>query len=296
MKLAVFSDIHSNYAALDTCFKQAVKQKVEGFLLLGDYVTDCPFPLKTMQLLYEIKNNYPTWMIRGNREEYLLTHHHASKKTWTASSSTGSLLYTYENLTQCDLDFFHTLPMTSLVEIDAYPKILLCHGSPMDTKEHLYANASVTDAYFSRIKEQYMFAGHTHIQEMACGRETYFLNPGSLGMPLQEDTKAQFALLEGEDKQWHIKLCQLEYDVTNLLHEFETSGLISKGKWFAKIMRLQIQTGHDYLNPCISHAHKLALHSESFVDPAAIPEKYWTEAVKQLHIPLQIEEAEEVHR
>ena len=56
MILAVFSDIHSNYHGFHACYEEAVKRGVNQFLFLGDYVSDCAYPEKTMALLYHIRD------------------------------------------------------------------------------------------------------------------------------------------------------------------------------------------------------------------------------------------------
>ena len=72
MDIAVFSDVHGNYSALQASIDYAVGKGITNFLLLGDYVTDCPYPQKTMELIYVLRKYFTTYIIRGNREEYLL--------------------------------------------------------------------------------------------------------------------------------------------------------------------------------------------------------------------------------
>lgn len=55
MKAAVLSDIHSNYHAFRACFQDAQMHGVDGFIFLGDYVSDLAEPEKTLDLLYEIR-------------------------------------------------------------------------------------------------------------------------------------------------------------------------------------------------------------------------------------------------
>ena len=73
-------DIHSNHYALETCIKHALDQKADEFLFLGDYISDCPCPQKTMQIIYEMQKNYKCFFIRGNREDYMLQHKKIRKK------------------------------------------------------------------------------------------------------------------------------------------------------------------------------------------------------------------------
>ncbi|MDF2889187.1 MAG: metallophosphoesterase [Lacrimispora sp.] len=56
MKIGVLADIHSNYHGFRACYEEAVKRGVDQFLFLGDYVSDCAYPEKTMELLYHIRD------------------------------------------------------------------------------------------------------------------------------------------------------------------------------------------------------------------------------------------------
>lgn len=51
MKLAVISDVHGNYKALEAFLAYIGKNPVDGIVCLGDYVTDSPYPQRTMELL-----------------------------------------------------------------------------------------------------------------------------------------------------------------------------------------------------------------------------------------------------
>ena len=58
MKLAVFSDIHSNRVALEACFREAERRRADMWIFLGDYVSDCAFPHRTMELLYRAQKEH----------------------------------------------------------------------------------------------------------------------------------------------------------------------------------------------------------------------------------------------
>lgn len=59
MRVAVFSDIHGNYHAFKECIKIALNRKVDGFIFLGDYLGEFPYPQRTMKLIYDLsRRNY----------------------------------------------------------------------------------------------------------------------------------------------------------------------------------------------------------------------------------------------
>lgn len=58
MRIAAFGDIHSNHIALKACMDAAERGGVDGVVFLGDYVSDCACPQKTLSLLREIGSSY----------------------------------------------------------------------------------------------------------------------------------------------------------------------------------------------------------------------------------------------
>ena len=110
MKLAVISDLHGNYYALAKVLAFLRSQEIDGIIGLGDFVTDGPFPQRMMRVLREMQEEFPCYLVRGNREEYLLENIR-HPQNWKAGSSTSGLLdYTFRNLTGQDLEFFEHLP------------------------------------------------------------------------------------------------------------------------------------------------------------------------------------------
>jgi hypothetical protein len=74
MQIAMMSDIHSNHTALTACLNHALALGADQFLFLGDTVSDCAYPEKTLSLLHELSAQFPCRFIAGNREEYMLHH------------------------------------------------------------------------------------------------------------------------------------------------------------------------------------------------------------------------------
>lgn len=110
MKVGVIADIHSNQIAFRACVDYMVNAGCEEFLLLGDFISDTAGARQTMELLYELMEQFPCHVLRGNREEYMIEQRkirekEEEEKFWLANSASGNLLYTYRQLTERDLDF-----------------------------------------------------------------------------------------------------------------------------------------------------------------------------------------------
>lgn len=246
MKLALLGDIHSNDWALKVCLEYCSEEGVEGYIFLGDYVSDCPEPQNTLLQIYDIRKRYPTWCIRGNREDYQLNYHHGKVTGWKNNSNSGSLLYTYEQLTEQDLKFFQCCPASRRISIDDMPEFIICHGSPENTSELLHFNSSLSKRYLREIDTELLVCAHTHVQGIyeAYGRR--LINPGSVGLAMLQAGMAQFAVLHSIRRQWVPEFITLEYDVENYIKQYKKSELSLRAKTFAKVIQGELLTGKNY--------------------------------------------------
>lgn len=109
--IAVISDIHGNYVALEQCLAHAASNQANACLFLGDYVSELAYPERTMRLLYETAKKYHCMFIRGNKEDYWDRFRAGGEAGWAYGNSTsGALLYAYRALTSRDFGFFSQMP------------------------------------------------------------------------------------------------------------------------------------------------------------------------------------------
>ena len=83
MKVGVIADIHSNQIAFRACVDYMVNAGCEEFLLLGDFISDTAGARQTMELLYELMEQFPCHVLRGNREEYMIEQRKIREKRGT---------------------------------------------------------------------------------------------------------------------------------------------------------------------------------------------------------------------
>lgn len=283
---AVFSDIHGNHSALQACIDFAVGRGITNFVLLGDFVTDCPYPRKTMELIYVLKQYFNTFVIRGNREEYLLNYRNNGAMGWKKGSASGSLLYTYQNLTDRDFEFFASLPNYGSYEIKGFPGFEYCHGSPTNTGELLFREKRNTKKVLSHLKTGVLLHGHNHIQGTYVYRGKKAVNPGSIGIPWYHGGKTQFCILHGTGKIWEEEYIQLDYDRKEILREFGESGLDRMAPAWAAVTMHTIRTGIDLNETVLLRAMRLCEEERGRVRWPDIPEKYWAIALKENYIDL----------
>lgn len=285
-KIAVMGDIHSNHIALETCINHALERNVDEFIFLGDYISDCAYPQKTMRIIYDINKKYKCRFIRGNREDYMLNHRKHPDEIWRYASTSGSLLYTYENLSEDDLDFFESLAIKGLYEKEGFPSFRYCHGSLASSREYLSEENENTEVIMKELDVDFLIGAHTHIQESRSFGNKKLINPGSVGIPKYHNGKSQYMILHGTSSGWDEEFFQLAYDVDAVVKEYETSGLDKKAPWWTKINIHLLYTGEDHSSSCIMLARKLCREAGDEVNGLEIPEKYIEMAAKALNLCL----------
>ncbi len=276
MKLAVFSDVHSNRVALEACFCEAERRRADMWIFLGDYVSDCAFPHRTMELLYRAQKEHDCRFVKGNREEYLLNYRQ-NGGDWKYGNTTGSLLYTYENMTERDMAFIDSLPMTDVIRVAGKEPILICHGAPYKTRVLLEPGRESVPRVLSGIEESVMMSGHSHkpFSEVHGGK--LYINPGAVGVPTSGLTGAEMAFVESDGRDWHPEMVRVEYDIDEEIRDICDAGLPESTLVWAKCIIKALKTGVNYPLNCLSLAERLA-------DGNTVDNDYILQAARQLGV------------
>jgi predicted phosphodiesterase len=190
---AVLFDVHGNIAALDAVLAEA---RVEGFdrlLFGGDLVLFGPEPAACVDRLRELGDHL--FAIKGNTDRYVIDRQ--DEVTGWADA-----------LGEDRLAWLGALPAQLAVpEQDA----LLVHATPRGDEEMLMPEtpASEVAAMLAGVEQHTLLCGHVHIQYRlpVAGHEV--VNPGSVGMPLDGDPRAAWAIIS--DGQ--VELRRVAYDV-----------------------------------------------------------------------------------
>ena len=245
MKVAVLSDIHSNYHALRACYEDAVRCGADRFIFLGDYVSDLAEPRRTMDLVYEIQSEYPTICLRGNREGYMLDCEHA-EGSFTRGSKSGSLLFTYERLRKKDLDFFRGLNISDTIVLDGV-RMEIAHAAMDNDRFYFDSKDGHTADIFPQMKCNYLLTGHSHKQYIMQDSDRTIINPGSVGIPQDGTRNPKYALLDILNGDISCQLREVPYDMTEAIHAQFANGLVDCAKYWAIGILYDIITGEEWV-------------------------------------------------
>ena len=258
MVLAVVSDIHANFKAFEAFLEYVKEHPVDGIIGLGDYITDSPYPQKTMEMRYQMMEDYPCYSLRGNREEYMLSNREKDQG-WKPYTSDGALFYTYENLTEKDLDFFESLPNTMELALPGVPALTLVHGAPNESRGNFHLNPERRDPVLEAISTDYLIGGHSHHQQIYDNGKKMYVNVGALGMPIdRKGRRAEFAYLYGDENGWRAELKSIPYDVDAQIKAFEESGLDEISLVLSKGIKKSLLTGKNYFIDAVNMAFEIS--------------------------------------
>ena len=245
MRVAVLSDIHSNYYAFKACYEDAIKCGAEMFIFLGDYVSDLSEPQRTMDLVYEIQSKYPTICLRGNREGYMLDCE-SGRSSFIRGSKSGSLLFTYEHLRKRDLEFIRGLKISDTIEIEGI-QIEIAHAAMDNDRYYFDSNDGHTAEIFPQMKCDYLLTGHSHKQYIQRNADKTIINPGSVGIPQGGAQHPKYALLDIVNGNISCQLREVPYDMTDAIHSQFDSGLVDYARYWAIGILYDIITGEEWV-------------------------------------------------
>jgi len=197
MKIAVLSDIHGNYIALKTVLEAAKSQKVDHLFLLGDQIG---YFFRAIQV-FELIKDWSFDMISGNHERLFLEYLNASDERKKAiNMKYGSCFSYYEKQFPQELiNEIIGLPEQKTVTKDSL-SFLLCHGSPNNKDQYIYPDASLKVLNAIDIeKTDFILNGHTHYPMIFKGKNSLFINVGSVGQSRTVGGIANWGIINTEN-------------------------------------------------------------------------------------------------
>jgi predicted phosphodiesterase len=221
MRIAIISDIHGNFEALEAVLADSSQQKVTEIVCLGDIVGYGANPSECIDL---IKNKCPL-RILGNHDAAavgLLSTDHFNVHAKIAID------WTVEHLTAAEQSFLRALPLKKN-KMD----FSFVHATPYDPNMWYYITSLEEAAFnFQFFNTTFCFVGHTHIpiiivldnekevyvhqgtsinwKDMTQAR--FLINTGSVGQPRDRNPKSCYGIIDTEAKSFSFR--RVDYDIS----------------------------------------------------------------------------------
>jgi predicted phosphodiesterase len=211
-------DVHGNLPALEAVLADARARGAERYVLGGDYALFGGWPRETLDLLRTLS---PALWVRGNADR------------WVQSPEEGvdpeAVAYARDALGADLVAELGALPESAQVG-DA----LVCHASPVsDLRSFLPEPADDEAELLAGVSAPRVLFGHTHLpfRRVSATGGIELVNPGSVGMPLDGDPRAAYAVIGPDGVVEHRRV---EYDHASAIAQVRAAG---PGEWTEVVAR-----------------------------------------------------------
>ena len=212
--IACLYDVHGNLPALEAVL--ADLGEADRYILGGDYALMGGWPAETVARLRELE---PATWIRGNADRWL-------------AEPPEQLLAAVEHA-RAQLGDARADELAALPETAEAGDLLVCHGSPAsDMRSFLPEPAEDEPELLDGVTASRLMFGHTHLQFRRTAGEVELVNPGSVGVPLDGDHRAAYAVIHDDGR---LELRRAAYD-----HQASADKVRSLGDW-AEVVALRIE-------------------------------------------------------
>lgn len=269
MRIALLADIHGNLAALEAVMVEVERRQPDYVVINGDLINATPFSGEVIDYV-----RARDWVVvRGNHEFYYLDFGTPRAVAGSEDAERwGQLHWLVERITPAQGAYLGMLPDERTLFIPGTQPVGIAHGVPGRNRVGFYSEqaeeAIVRD--LGAVAVPTFISAHTHVQvdrvvartpEIAgetpadphshvaqvrrvadhvgngagdAPRRWHVINPGSVGLPLNGDTRAQFALIDSVAEEevpggWRATHVRVAYDRRETLAAYASTGMAAAG-------------------------------------------------------------------
>jgi predicted phosphodiesterase len=228
MRYGIFSDIHSNWDALEAVLAEFQNWKIDTYLCVGDIVGYGAEPSVCINKVKEITQS----CVAGNHD-FAVTG--KLNIEFFNAYAKEAVLWTRQNINSDEMEYLRGLELTYMEQ-----DVTLVHGS-LDFPEIFDYIQTSYDAFRSleALETKVCFLGHSHVpvtffygptitysmaEEIDLkGQEKVLINVGSVGQPRDEDPRACCAVYDTDEQKVWIR--RVEYDIESAAAKIIKAGL-----------------------------------------------------------------------
>ena len=220
MRIAVFSDVHGNYAALEAVLADIARRGVDATLGLGDFLSG-PFDPRAVAdrligLGYPcVRGNHDRWLVDGRDDDWRVD-------AWVRGA-----------IAPVHMDWLRALPATQVFA----GEVFMCHATPQDDTSFwmdqltselgvLSMSRESIEARADGIDCPVILCGHTHVaRTLRLADARLLVNPGAVGLPfLLGSPDAHYAIIERRGGNWSVEHIAIPYDRAPAVAQAHASG------------------------------------------------------------------------
>lgn len=223
MILGVISDVHANVIALEAVLEALKEKGAETIVCLGDVVGYGPSPNETIELL----RKEDVICTLGAADERI-AYDFLARKRPREGVADEILEWTRKVIQPRNVEFLRSLPIQYRLLTPA-GRFRFFHGTPETPGQRLHLNQDPLSLtrLLQRNRCRVIAAGGTHVpfyRKLPAGA---VVNPGSVGLALNGEPGADYALLRVDDDGVEVSMDKVEYDFGAVAFDIIAWGLPS---------------------------------------------------------------------
>jgi predicted phosphodiesterase len=278
-RIAILADIHGNLAALEAVMIELERLQPDYVVVNGDLINAAPFSAEVIDLV-----RAQDWVVvRGNHEFYYLDF--GTPRAVDGSGDVarwGQLHWLVKRITPAQGAYLGMLPDERTLYIPGTQPVGIAHGVPGRNRVGFYNEqpAAAIAAELERVHVPTFISAHTHVQvdrqislvdpdrvdafadphedhsqDAAAqngqvhrrARHWHVINPGSVGLPLNGDARAQFAVIESVSERevaggWRASHLRVAYDRRATLAAYSSTGMAQAGGVISQLFYWELVT------------------------------------------------------
>jgi predicted phosphodiesterase len=233
MRIAFLADIHGNGVALEAALRDIERQRVDQTICLGDVAMGGPQPRECLSLIQAL--NCP--VIMGNTDEWLIGEEAAAEPPASLTPLESIAYWNARAITGDDLQFMRGFLPNLAIALGEGHTLLCFHGSPDNCRDTILATTpeSALSDLLGTHSATVLAGAHMHLQILRRHLGATFINPGSVGMPLDREPapdrprrytpRAEYAILDWDAGQANVTFRRVPYAQSDLLESVQQSGM-----------------------------------------------------------------------
>lgn len=232
MKIAILSDVHGNYPALETVAADVARWQPDVTVVNGDVVNRGPLSRRCWTFVQD-----RGWLLVGGNHEAFVAAWDSPQRPWQGRRFDihRTSFWTYRQLDGAAADLAD-LPSTLSLRGPDGNEVRLTHGSTHGNRDGIYPETTPADIRQKIAPAPAVFCtAHTHrpfVRRLDDARRVggaLVINSGSVGASFDGDPRACYVRLTWRAGSWRAELVRLRYDRVQMARDFWTSGFLEEG-------------------------------------------------------------------
>ncbi len=229
-RIAVFSDVHGNVAALEAVRRAVDAARPDAVLVAGDHVLNGPEPAAAVDALRELEAA-GALVVQGNTDIAVADFDYAAAFPWFSDGVPDSFVaaaeWAHDALGDERVDWLRRLPAERRLRTADDTLVLVCHASPGSQTAGFdqALDPTVTIERVARTDARVILCGHTHLPEVRDLGWKVIVNGGSAGYVFDGDPTASWALVDIVDGEVTAEIKRTSFDALAVANAISARGL-----------------------------------------------------------------------